>query len=81
MVGVVSLRFAGPIFFANVAALQARIRAALQDRPETQAIILDLTATADIDLTAADAIRGLEADLAARWPPLGRGQTARARSG
>jgi high affinity sulfate transporter 1 len=61
--GVIALRFTGPIFFANAAALDVRVRTLINERPTTRAIVLDLAATADIDLTAGDAIRSLDAEL------------------
>ena len=62
--GAVVLRFTGPLFFANVAALQVRVRALLKSDPSIVAVILDLSATADIDLTAGDALRALVEELA-----------------
>jgi anti-anti-sigma regulatory factor len=57
--GVLVLRFAGPLFFANVGALEARIREAVASQPDIRVVILDLAATADIDLTAGQALRGV----------------------
>ncbi|MDH4142404.1 MAG: SulP family inorganic anion transporter [Chloroflexota bacterium] len=61
--GVVVVRFSGPLFFANVASLEARVREVVAARPEIHAVILDLGATADIDLTAGGAIRELSREL------------------
>ncbi len=55
--GVLVLRFGGPLFFANVGALEARIRDAVATRPDIRLVILDLGATADVDLTAGQALR------------------------
>ncbi len=61
--GVVVVRFTGPLFFANATSLQARIRSLVAARPDAEAVVLDLGATADIDLTAGDALRDLAAEL------------------
>ena len=61
--GVLVVRSGGPLFFANATALQARVRELVAARPETQAVILDLSATSDVDLTAAGAIRELADEL------------------
>jgi SulP family sulfate permease len=63
VVGVVVLRFTGPLFFANVSALEARVRAVVAERPDTEAVVLDLGATADVDLTAAGGLAELQEDL------------------
>jgi sulfate permease, SulP family len=62
--GVITIRFGGPLFFANATALQARIRELVAARPDVQVVILDLGATADVDLTAGGAIRDLADELA-----------------
>ena len=62
--GVVTLRFAGPLFFANSTALDALLREVVAQRPDTVAIVLDLGATADVDLTAGDALRDMSEELA-----------------
>ena len=61
--GVVVVRFAGPLFFANATALGARIRELVARRPDATAVVLDLGATSDVDLTAGDALRAMAADL------------------
>jgi len=61
--GVVVVRFAGPLFFASVTGLDARVRTLIVDRPDVRAVVLDLGATSDVDLTAADVLRQLAADL------------------
>jgi high affinity sulfate transporter 1 len=62
--GVVTLRFAGPLFFANATALDTLVREIVAARPDTVAIVLDLGATADVDLTAGDTIRDMSEELA-----------------
>jgi anti-anti-sigma regulatory factor len=62
--GAVILRFQGPLFFATASALQARVRELVADRPEVRAVVLDLGATADVDLTAGEALRQIAVDLA-----------------
>jgi high affinity sulfate transporter 1 len=61
--GVVVVRFAGPLFFASVTGLDARVRTLVVDRPDVTVVVLDLGATSDVDLTAADVVRQLAADL------------------
>ncbi len=61
--GVLVLRFGGPLFFANVGALEARIREAVASRPGIRVVILDLAATADIDLSAGQALSGVAESL------------------
>ncbi len=62
--GVIVIRFTGPLFFANATALQALTRELMAGRLDTRAVVLDLAATADIDVTAGGAIRELADDLA-----------------
>ncbi len=62
--GALILRFQGPLFFANASALQARVRELVAARPEIHAVVLDLGATADVDLTAGEALRDIASDLA-----------------
>lgn len=56
--GVVVLRFAAPIFFANGALLAERI-SGLVDGPDLcpRVVVLDLEAVSDIDVTGAEALR------------------------
>jgi len=61
--GVAVVRFAGPLFFASVTGLDARVRALVAERPGTDLVVLDLSATSDIDLTASAGLRLLAADL------------------
>jgi high affinity sulfate transporter 1 len=62
--GAVVIRFAGPLFFANVSALSARVRSLVAARDDVTAVVLDLGATSTIDLTAAGALRELAEELA-----------------
>jgi len=60
--GVTVLRFAAPLFFANSAALPERVREVVTHAPTpTRAIVIDLEAVTDIDVTAAGALTGLVA--------------------
>jgi high affinity sulfate transporter 1 len=63
--GVVVVRFAGPLFFANVGTLVDRIRS-LAAPADTRAVVLDLGTVSDIDLTAAGSLRELADDLGRR---------------
>lgn len=55
--GVVLLRFAAPIFFANGAALADRIKDGARGAPATPvAVVLDLEAVSDVDVTGAQAL-------------------------
>ncbi|UCR88625.1 SulP family inorganic anion transporter [Mycetocola spongiae] len=57
--GVRVLRFAAPIFFANGGLLASRLTEGLDGAvPPIHAVILDLEAVTDIDITGADALRG-----------------------
>ena len=77
--GAVILRFQGPLFFANASALQARVRELVAARPEIHAVVLDLGATADVDLTAGEALRQIAQRPRPRWPPPGGRPAARRR--
>ena len=61
--GAVVVRLAGPMFFANAALLQARVRGLVAGRPDARAVVLDFGATAGVDVTAAEALRDLAAEL------------------
>jgi SulP family sulfate permease len=61
--GASVLRFTGPIFFANATALGARVREIVAERPDVRVVVLDLGATADIDLTAGRALQEIVNDL------------------
>lgn len=58
--GVTVLRFAAPLFFANSAALPQRARDAVAGASvPTRALVFDLEAVTEIDVTAADALTDL----------------------
>lgn len=60
---VAILRVDGPLFFANTKRLEDRVQALVTDRPELRAVILDASATTDIDATGAHALHELASDL------------------
>jgi high affinity sulfate transporter 1 len=62
--GVVVLRFAGPLFFANIQLLRNQVRRGLASRPDARAVVLDLGVVSDVDLTAANGIQQLRDRLA-----------------
>ena len=62
--GVAVVRFSGPLFFANAAALDAHIRELVAERPSVSIVVIDLGPVADIDVTAGDTLRQIADDLA-----------------
>lgn len=65
--GVLLLRFAAPIFFANGAALADRIKVSVAGAPSPPvAVVLDLEAVSDVDVTGAEALLGAREWLAER---------------
>ena len=60
---VAILRVDGPLFFANTKRLEDRVQALVTDRPELRAVILDASATTDVDATGAHALHELASDL------------------
>ena len=62
--GILIVRFAGPLFFATATALGDRIRRLAAEREPLTTVILDAYAVVDLDLTATDAIRSIERELA-----------------
>jgi hypothetical protein len=62
--GVLIVRFAGPLFFATATALGDRIRQLAASREPLSSVVLDAYAVVDLDLTATDAIRTIERELA-----------------
>ena len=62
--GVVVVRFIGPLFFANAAALDVHVRELVAARPATRCVVIDLGPVADIDVTAGESIRQLADELA-----------------
>lgn len=62
--GIVIIRFDGPLFFATVSSLLARIREQTRDvDPPVRAIILDLESTNIIDLEGSDELREIGKEL------------------
>lgn len=68
--GVVVLRFAAPLFFANGAALSDRIKAVVTATGPDGTVVLDLEAVTDVDVTGAGALQGAKNWLAARGTQL-----------
>jgi sulfate permease, SulP family len=62
---VAILRVDGPLFFANTKILEDRVQALVAERPNLRAIILDASATTDIDASGAHSLHALASDLAA----------------
>lgn len=60
---VALLRVDGPLFFANTKRLEDRVQALVSGRPRLRALILDASATTDIDASGAHALHELMADL------------------
>ncbi|HEX6417833.1 MAG TPA: sulfate permease [Acidimicrobiales bacterium] len=60
---VAVLRVDGPLFFANTKRLEDRVQAVVAGRPEVRAVVLDASATTDIDASGAHALHELAADL------------------
>ena len=56
--GVAVLRFSGPLFFANAGALRDRILE-LVDAPDLRAVVVDMRAISDIDITAVEVLARL----------------------
>jgi len=54
--GVAVLRFAGPLFFANAGALRERILAMVAARPDLRAVVVDMRAVSDVDITAVEVL-------------------------
>ena len=75
--GLIIYRFEAPLFFANVGELRRRVQLVI-DR-ETEAypdapprwFLLNVEANTEVDITAADALRQLQGDLAAQGIRLG----------
>lgn len=65
--GVVILRCAAPIFFANGATLTDRVKGAADaPGPPVRAVVLDLESVTDLDVTGSEALRGARKHLAER---------------
>ncbi len=57
--GVAVLRFSGALFFANAGALRDRILEIVTGRPGLHAVVVDIRAISDIDITAVDVLAKL----------------------
>lgn len=65
--GLLVLRFAAPIFFANGAVFADQITSAVENAPtRIRTVVLDLEAVTDIDVTGSDALQGVKAWLTQR---------------
>ena len=60
------LRVDENLFFANTAAVLARIQSELQGRPGTHSLVLVLSSVSHIDLTAVEALERLQCELSGR---------------
>ena len=70
--GLIVMRFAAPIFFANSTVLAERVRTAVESAPHpVTEFVLDLEAVTDIDVTGADTLTGLKDWLHGRSIELG----------
>jgi high affinity sulfate transporter 1 len=63
--GLVILRLDAPLYFFNANVARTQIRAQTITDPRPQAILLDLAASADLDIGTADMLRDLTSDLRA----------------
>ncbi len=61
--GVVVVRLDAPLFWANATAIEDRLLAEVGRWPDTQALVLDLEATTQLDTTSADILRHLADEL------------------
>jgi sulfate permease, SulP family len=61
--GVVVVRLDAPLFWANATAIEDRLLAEVERWPDTQALVLDLEATTQLDTTSADILRHLADEL------------------
>jgi high affinity sulfate transporter 1 len=64
--GLLVVRFAGPLFFATSTPFVARIRSLLVERPDVRRVVIDAAPIVDLDVSAADALAGLQRDLERR---------------
>lgn len=62
---VVLVRLDAPLFFANAKVFEDRIAALLAERPEVIAVIVDASGVGDLDVSGANLLSELDADLAA----------------
>jgi SulP family sulfate permease len=68
--GLLIYRYDAPLFFANADDFLARVRAAIEETDPSW-VVLSAEALGDVDLTAADALETLRAELAERGITLG----------
>jgi high affinity sulfate transporter 1 len=64
--GVVVFRWEAPLFFANSGLFRGAIRELVRETPDLRWIVLQCEAITDIDVTAADVLRELDAELNAK---------------
>jgi MFS superfamily sulfate permease-like transporter len=64
--GVVVFRWEAPLFFANSGLFRSAIRELVRETPDLRWIVLQCEAITDIDVTAADVLRELDAELNAK---------------
>ncbi|MET1232950.1 MAG: SulP family inorganic anion transporter [Candidatus Limnocylindrales bacterium] len=57
--GVAVLRFSGPLFFANAGSLRDRVLELVAARPDLRAVVVDMRAVSDIDITAVEVLTRL----------------------
>ena len=61
--GLIILRLDAPLYFFNANVARAQIQAQAATEPPPRAILLDLAASADLDIGTADMLRDLYSDL------------------
>lgn len=64
--GIVVIRLDAPLFWANAAAIEDRLLRELDRWPDTRALVLDLEATSQLEVTSVDMLHHLHAELAER---------------
>lgn len=64
--GLLMIRVDESLFFANVNCVVRRLEEEITGRPKTRHLILDLSSVSDIDLTASETLKRLQADLRVR---------------
>ncbi|MEF2977199.1 SulP family inorganic anion transporter [Subtercola sp. YIM 133946] len=64
--GVVVIRIAAPLFFANASVFADAVKHAVTSAPDVRHVVLDLEAVTDIDVTGAEAFESLKSWLAAQ---------------
>ena len=66
VVGVVVVRLDAPLFWANATAIEERLLAEVERWPSTRALVLDLEATTQLDITSVDVLAHLVIELRQR---------------